>query len=99
LFPQVTGHHTGSSLSIGDLPPLVPSGARFCFPQQQVKIKIDTARGQVTDITFMPKPGTSVAALYKALGGVVPTSMIDYSKSTDDTNICVKGFGAEVGPL
>lgn len=47
----------------------------------------------------MPKPGTSVAALYKALGGVVPTSMIDYSKSTDDTNICVKGFGAEVGPL
>lgn len=47
---------------------------------------------------LVPKPGTNVVALYKALGGTIPSAMIDYERSVDDTNICVKDT-AKLGPL
>lgn len=64
-----SGHHKGGDFLLGDLPPIPPTGRRFCLSREVIKAKVDG--GKIRELQVLPVRGAGPLALYKALAGEV----------------------------
>ncbi|KAK9815232.1 hypothetical protein WJX72_000391 [[Myrmecia] bisecta] len=69
---QATGHHTGKPFELPGLPPIPASNKRFALAEEKIKVKVED--GQIKQMVILPVKNAGPLALYKALGGKVPSS-------------------------
>lgn len=77
---QATGHFTGKPFSLPSwngrpVPTLQPTGKRFRLEPEVQKVKVE--KGKITSIVVLPNKGAGPLALYKALGGEIPTPVLN----------------------